>query len=68
MRKPKTRLAYLRMRNILSQREVAASLGISQQYYGRLEKNPENISIGMALKLKAILKVSCIDELCGEAS
>lgn len=63
MRKPKNKMAYLRLQNILSQQDVANELGISQAYYGRLERNPENINIGMAIKLKKMFKVNVIDEL-----
>lgn len=62
MRKPKTKLAYYRMKNFMSQDEVAKKLGISQPYYGRLERNPEDISIGMALKLKEIFNANNIDD------
>lgn len=67
MKKPLNKLTYLRKTNILSQKEVAEMLGISQQYYGRLEKNPNSLSVGMAMQLKSILKVKCIDELIDEA-
>lgn len=68
MNKPLNKLTFLRKINILSQKEVAKMLGISQQYYGRLEKNPIMLSVGMALQLKSILKLKCIDELIDEAS
>ena len=62
MKKPKNHLAYLRMRNLLSQKDVAKQLDISQVYYCKLENNPEKISLGMARKLKYILKANTIDE------
>lgn len=66
MKQPKSHLAYLRLRNILSQKDVAEQLGISQVYYCKLEKTPEKISLGMACKLKKILKVETIDEIIKE--
>lgn len=63
MKKVLNRLIYLRKSNILSQKEIAAMLGISQQYYGRLEKKPLDINLGMALKLKEIFKIKSIDEI-----
>ncbi|OMD69195.1 hypothetical protein BSK48_17110 [Paenibacillus odorifer] len=68
MRKPKNKLAFYRMSNIMSQEFVAKELGISQAYYGRLERNPENINVGMALKLKVMFKVKTLDDLFIEAS
>ncbi|MBB6694372.1 helix-turn-helix transcriptional regulator [Cohnella xylanilytica] len=68
MAKPKTKIEYLRKINFLSQKEVADTLGMSQQYYGRLEKRPEKLSLGVALELKALLKVNHIDDLLGEVS
>ncbi|MCP3810076.1 helix-turn-helix domain-containing protein [Paenibacillus sp. Lou8.1] len=66
MDKRRNNITYLRLRNILSQKDVAETLGISQVYYGRLEKNPEKISLGMASKLKTLFKVDSIDELLEE--
>jgi DNA-binding XRE family transcriptional regulator len=68
VRKPTNRLSHLRWVNFLSQREIAEQLGISPQYYCKLEKNPAKIDLGMAVKLKLILKVRCIDELLNDAS
>ncbi|MFD1136728.1 helix-turn-helix domain-containing protein [Paenibacillus urinalis] len=62
MRKPKNNLAYLRMQNYLSQKEIATILQISQVYYSKLENNPEKISLGMAQKLKNILRAQSIDD------
>ncbi|AOK88510.1 helix-turn-helix transcriptional regulator [Paenibacillus polymyxa] len=67
MRKPINKLAYYRLTNIMSQEDVAKELGISQAYYGRLERNPENINVGMAKKLKVIFKVNSLDDLFSEA-
>lgn len=67
MKKALNRLGYLRKSNILTQKEISEMLGISQQYYGRLEKKPHEINLGMAIKLKAILKVKCIDDMIDEA-
>lgn len=38
MPKPSTRLEYLRKINFLSQKEVAEALGMSQQFYFKIEK------------------------------
>lgn len=67
MRIPQCRIAQLRFRKFLSQKDVAEMLGVSQQYYGRLEKNPDKIDIGMARKLKRILELKFIDELIEDA-
>jgi len=67
MKKPSTHLAILRHNRYLSQKDVASLLGISQQYYGRLEKNPDKIDMGLAKKLKILLNVSYIDDLLEKA-
>lgn len=67
MKKKLNKLAFLRKTNILSQKEIAEMLGISQAYYCRLEKSPTDLSLEMAIKLKTILKVRCIDDLIDEA-
>lgn len=67
MKRPKTQLGYLRLRNILSQQDVADMLGISQAYYCKLESNPEKISLGMAIELKNLFQVEKIDDLLNEA-
>lgn len=67
MKKPSNNIARIRFKNYLSQKEVAEMLGISQQYYGRLEKNPDKIDIGLARKLKEILKLKYIDDLIDDA-
>jgi transcriptional regulator with XRE-family HTH domain len=41
----------------LSQEYVASKLNLSQQAYSRMEKNPENISVGRLKELSAILGV-----------
>jgi transcriptional regulator with XRE-family HTH domain len=66
MAQPKTKIEYLRKINFLSQKEVAAGLNMSQQYYCKLEKQPEKFSLGDASKLKEILKANHIDDLIGE--
>lgn len=68
MRKPRNKLALIRMKNLMSQEDVALELGISQSYYGRLERNPESIAIGMALKLKRIFNTNSIDDMLDQAS
>jgi transcriptional regulator with XRE-family HTH domain len=67
MRQPKNKLAEYRMRNLLSQEDVAAKLGVSQSYYGRLERNPKNINVGMMIQLKDILNAGSIDALVTDA-
>lgn len=63
MRKPKNGLARARMISLYSQQDVANALGISQPYYGRLERNPESINLGMAMKLKNLFNANSIEEL-----
>ncbi|MDH2330496.1 helix-turn-helix transcriptional regulator [Paenibacillus polymyxa] len=60
---PKNSIAYHRMKSLMSQDDVAKVLGLSQQYYGRLEKNPDKISLGVAKILKNIFQVETIDQL-----
>lgn len=48
-----------------SQEYVAAKLNISQQAYSRMEKNPDNISVGRLRELSAILGVP-FSTLAGE--
>ena len=67
MKKPTTHLGKLRHTKYLSQKDVADHLGISQQYYGRLEKNPEKIDLALAKKLKNVLSVDYIDDLLENA-
>lgn len=68
MKKPRNRLAYLRMTNIMSQKDMADYLGISQTYYCKLEKYPEKIDLGMAAKIKEKLGAKTIDELLESVS
>jgi transcriptional regulator with XRE-family HTH domain len=68
MRTPRNKLTFYRLSNIMSQHDVAQMLGISQAYYGRLERNPNNINVGMAKQLKSIFKVETLDELFSDAS
>ncbi|MEK5469347.1 helix-turn-helix transcriptional regulator [Paenibacillus sp. FSL R7-0210] len=67
MRKPKNKLAFYRMKSIMSQEDVAKELGISQAYYGRLERNPGNINVDMAFKLKSMFMATSLDELFSDA-
>ncbi|MDR6555496.1 helix-turn-helix transcriptional regulator [Paenibacillus qinlingensis] len=62
----KSKVAYLRRVRFLTQKEVAAELEMSQQYYCKLEKNPDDFSLGLAKKLKIILGVDHIDDLVGD--
>ncbi|WP_339182912.1 helix-turn-helix transcriptional regulator [Paenibacillus sp. FSL R5-0490] len=68
MPKPSTRLEYLRKINFLSQKEVAEALGMSQQFYFKIEKGKSKLTIETADSLKDIFKLSCIDELLREVS
>lgn len=68
MRKPKNHIENLRWKLYLSQKEVAELVGLSQQYYGRLEKNPDKIDLGLAKKLKEILQLNHIDDLITETT
>lgn len=66
--KAKSKVAYLRRIKFLTQKQVAQELDMSQQYYCKLEKNPDNLTLGMAMKLKAIFNVDHIDDLVGDVS
>lgn len=66
MAKPKNKLEYLRKINFLSQKEVAELLGISQQFYNKIEHGNSRLSMDVAKKLKTIFKVATIDELLDE--
>lgn len=68
MRTPRNKLTFYRLSNIMSQEDVARKLGISQAYYGRLERNPNNINVGMAKQLKSIFNVENMDDLFSDAS
>lgn len=66
MKIPKSKIEFLRRTKFLTQKDVADSLDMSQQYYCKLEKNPDDFSLGLAIKLKQILGVDHIDDLLGE--
>lgn len=68
MAQPKTRVEYLRKINFLSQKEVAELLGISQQFYHKIEKGTSRITLDMAKELKVIFNLSSIDELLKDVS
>lgn len=68
MAKPKSRLEYLRKINFLSQKEVAEKLGLSQQFYYKIESGKARLTVDVAKQLKSIFKLKCIDELIDEAS
>lgn len=63
MRKPRNRIAYLRLTKIWSQYDMAKMLGISQSYYARLERSPTGMSVEMALKVKQLLDAPTIDSM-----
>ncbi|OME12784.1 helix-turn-helix domain-containing protein [Paenibacillus odorifer] len=62
------RISLLRLSKPYSQKEMAMKLGITQSYYGKLERNPGNISLEVAIKIKQILGVEHVDDLMDEAS
>lgn len=68
MAKPKNRLEYLRKINFLSQLEVAELLGMSQQFYNKIENGKARLTMDIAKKLKAVYKLEHLDELIDEAS
>lgn len=63
MRKPRNKMAYYRMTKIWSQYDLAEMLGISQSYYAKIEKDPSNMTVEMALKIKELLNAPSIEEL-----
>lgn len=63
MRKPKNRLAYLRLTKVWSQYDMAKMLGISQSYYARLERNPTLMSVEMALRVKQLVNAPTIESM-----
>ncbi|OZB90053.1 helix-turn-helix domain-containing protein [Paenibacillus sp. XY044] len=67
MKRNLNRITILRLTKGLSQKDMADKLSISQSYYGKLERNPENVSLDVARKIKNILEVSHIDDLLEEA-
>lgn len=68
MAQPKTRLERLRKLNFLSQKEVAESLGVSQQFYHKIETGKARLTIEIAKSLKEIFNLETIDQLIDEAS
>lgn len=62
------KMRILRMTRKLSQKDMAGLLGITQAYYGKLERNPGNISLDVAVKIKKIFGIEHVDELMDEAS
>ncbi|MEK4882558.1 MULTISPECIES: helix-turn-helix transcriptional regulator [Paenibacillus] len=66
MAQPKTRLEKLRKLNFLSQKEVAEELGVSQQFYYKIESGKARLNIEMAKSLKGIFHLQTIDELIEE--
>ncbi|OKP91377.1 helix-turn-helix transcriptional regulator [Paenibacillus sp. P32E] len=68
MAQPKTKLERLRKTNFLSQKEVAEELGVSQQFYHKIESGKSRLNIEMARTLKEIFHLGTIDELLDEVS
>ncbi|MFK7695679.1 helix-turn-helix transcriptional regulator [Paenibacillus sp. HJGM_3] len=68
MAAPKSRLEYLRKINFFSQKEVADALGMSQQFYYKIESGKARLTIDVAQKLKNLYKLDRIDDLISEAS
>lgn len=63
MAQPKTKIAYLRMVNFLSQKEVAEKIGLSTQFYNKIENGKARLTVEIAKKLKPVFKLKYIDEL-----
>lgn len=63
MRKPKNRIEYLRLKKFMSQADVAKLMGYSQSHYGKLERNPLDLSVEQAIKLANILGAKGLDDL-----
>jgi len=61
VRRDDMNIAEARKQARYSQQEVADQLGISRQTYIRMEKNPEDISIGEAKTLAELYGVSIED-------
>lgn len=61
MRQPRNKMAYFRMTKIWSQYDVAKMLGISQSYYAKIEKDPQCMSVAMALRIKGLLNAPSIE-------
>lgn len=51
-------LKQARLLKGLTQKEVAEKLGIHKQTYGKLEKNPDEVTIGQAKQISQILDFS----------
>ena len=62
---PGNKLKMVRESSNLSQEYVASKLNLSQQAYSRMEKNPDNITVGRLRELSAILGVP-FNTLAGE--
>lgn len=67
MAAPKNRLEFLRKSNFLSQKEVAEKIGMSQQFYNKIETGKARLTVDIAKKLKSVYNLSCIDDLLDEA-
>jgi transcriptional regulator with XRE-family HTH domain len=63
MRKPKNRLAFLRMSKLWSQYDMAKFLGISQSYYAKLERDPSQMSVQMAANVKRLVDAPSIESM-----
>ena len=59
------KIKMVRESSNLSQEYVASKLNLSQQAYSRMEKNPDNITVGRLRELSAILGVP-FNTLAGE--
>lgn len=44
-----------------SQKEIAEKLGVHEQTYGRMEKNPEDVTIGQAIAFSKIVGLKVED-------
>ncbi|MBR2323013.1 MAG: helix-turn-helix transcriptional regulator [Clostridia bacterium] len=59
------RLKELRKENLLSQNQVAKTLGITQQSYARYEADTSEPSLEMLVEISNLFEVSC-DYLLGK--
>lgn len=66
MQVPKTKLRSLRKNKSLSQKEVAAILGMSRKNYCYIESGQAKLTVENAQKLKTLFEVQSIEDLLEE--
>lgn len=57
------KLEYLRVKNYMSQNDVAKVLGMSQTNYRKIEKGITRLTVDAACKLVPVFHVNCIEDL-----